>query len=104
MSKAKIGAGHASGMARKGLTELGAYLPAFNQAGTQTVEDMAIWPNQTQGEIAGLRGGPGSGPEQESVNRKMTLSELRGYADEKATQSKRGMDHGQSHDHGGNEV
>ena len=50
--KPKIGAGHAGGMFRKGMTELGQYLPAFNSAGTHTVEDAAIWPNRTPGEIA----------------------------------------------------
>ena len=49
---AKIGAGHAKAMFRKGAVELGQYLPAFNSAGTFTTEDAGVWPNSTQGEIA----------------------------------------------------
>lgn len=54
--KSKIGAGHAGGMFRKGMTELGQYLPAFNSAGTHTVEDQGVWPNRTQAEIGNKRG------------------------------------------------
>jgi len=91
MSESKIGAGHAMGMLRKGLTEIGEYLPAFNQAGTHTTEDIAIWPNKTQGEIAQSRGG-------------LTLAELREYAEQKAKEADHGMDRGHGHDHGGMEM
>ncbi len=86
----KIGTGHLMGMLRKGLTELGQYLPAFNQAGTQITEDAAIWPNQTQGEIAESRGS-------------LTLADLRSYSEERARESYRGMDRGQSDERGGPE-
>jgi len=91
MRNAKIGAGHATGMLRKGLTEIGQYLQAFNQAGTQTVEDAGVWPNQTQGEIAQSRGG-------------LTLDDLREYAEKKAKEADNGMDPGQGHDGGENEI
>jgi hypothetical protein len=72
----KIGDGHATGMARKGLSELAQYLPAFNTAGQGISEDQAIWPNQTPGEIANMRGDNGNGPEQESP--KLSLADMRG--------------------------
>lgn len=61
----KIGEGHATGMFRKGAVELGQYLPAFNTAGTQTIEDQGIFPNATQGEIATARKETGLDAEQE---------------------------------------
>ncbi len=61
----RIGDGHATGMFRKGFVELGQYLPAFNQAGMTTVEDMGIFPNSTQGEIATGRKETGLDAEQE---------------------------------------
>jgi hypothetical protein len=63
--KPKLGSQHLAGMARKGMTEVGQYLPAFNNAGTHVTEDQAIWPNQTPGEIAQARGNNGSGAEQD---------------------------------------
>lgn len=99
MSDSKIGATYLAGMARKGLTELAQYLPAFNHAGTQTIEDIAIWPNQTQGEIAEARGGPGAGPEQESPSNTLTLADLRAYAGQQA-ETEQDMDHGHSRERG----
>ena len=61
----RAGDGHAGGMFRKGAVELGQYLPAFNNAGAHTVEDQGVWPNQTQGEIAGGRGDTGLDAEEE---------------------------------------
>ncbi len=91
MKKAKIGAGHFTGMARKGLSELGEYLPAFNQAGTHVVEDIGVWPNQTQGEIAQARG-------------MLTLADLRAYAEQKGKEADDRMDRGHPRDHGDNEM
>jgi hypothetical protein len=82
---AKIGEGHAMGMFRKGLTEGGQYLLAFNNGGTQIIEDPAIWPNQTQGEIAQARGG-------------MSLDDLREYAADKAREADREMENGNARD------
>jgi hypothetical protein len=102
--KRKLGSTHAMGMFRKGLSELAQYLPAFNNAGTQVIEDIAIWPNQTQGEIAQARGGPGAGPNQESSNGKLTLDELRGYAKDRAQKAEHAMEHGKAREHGGLEM
>ena len=100
MSKAKIGATQVPGMARKGLSEIAQYLPAFNHAGTQSVEDIAIWPNQTQGEIAQARGGPGKGPEQEAADGTLTLAGLIAYAEQKAKEAYQGMEHGHARGQG----
>lgn len=99
-----IGTTHLMGMLRKGLSEIAQYLPAFNQAGMQTIEDVAIWPNQTQGEIAQARGGPGSGPEQEAPQQKMTLDDLRAYAKERAQEAEQHMERGMERDSGGMEM
>lgn len=65
-----IGGGHAGGMLRKGAVELGQYMPAFNNAGMTTVEDPAIFPNATQGEIATARGNTKLDAEQEKPRSK----------------------------------
>lgn len=119
----KIGAGHTTGMLRKGLTELAQYLPAFNTAGQSITEDQAVWPNQTPGEIANMRSGNGNGPEQELAGKlslgdlraaaepdmkpaapaqeqKMSLDDLRAHADERAKQAEQSMEHTQEHDKG----
>ncbi|MDE2509176.1 MAG: hypothetical protein KGM43_18405, partial [Planctomycetota bacterium] len=89
MAEAKIGATHLTGMLRKGMSELAQYLPAFNHAGTSVIEDIAIWPNQTQGEIAKSRGGPGAGVEQEDGDKKYTLAEFKAFAEQRAKEAER---------------
>lgn len=94
MAKAKMGATHLTGMLRKGMSEIAQYLPAFNHAGTQAIEDIAIWPNQTQGEIAKSRGGPGEGNEQEDRDQTFTLADFKAFAEQRAKEAERGMEHG----------
>ncbi len=96
MANAKIGATQVTGMLRKGLSELALYLPAFNHAGTSALEDIAIWPNQTQGEIANSRKGPGAGPEQEDDDLMLTRAELRAYAEQRAKEADQRMERGHS--------
>jgi hypothetical protein len=92
MANAKVGATHAQGMFRKGLTELAQFLPAFNNAGSQIQEDAAVWPNVTPGEIAQARKGPHEGPEQESPVGSMTLQGLRDFADQSAKEAENRME------------
>lgn len=82
---AKIGTGHLMGMFRKGFVELGEYVQPSHQGGIHSVEDPGIWPNQTQGEVAD--------------GRKLTLDDLRAYANEKAEEADRRMDRGREDDH-----
>jgi hypothetical protein len=94
IQKPGLGATHAAGMFRKGLSELAQYLPAFNQAGPHVIEDMAIWPNATQGEIAKARKGPGDGLEQESDG-KMTMQQFKAFAEQVAKTAAQKMQLGQ---------
>src|ERR1700692_1442960 len=87
----KIGDGHAAAMARLGLKEL-------RNAATPSRESVAdneigLYGTQTQGEIAEARGGPGSGPEQESSSKPSLLDELRKDADKREREeSERGKE------------
>lgn len=99
MSKPKIGAGHAAAMWRLGLKEL-------RNAATPSREGVAdseigLYGTETQGEIAKGRGGPGSGPEQEDADRKLSLEDLRSYAKERAQEAERSMERGQQHERDG---
>ena len=71
---AKIGEGHLAAMGRLGLKELRNALNPSKESVADT--EMGLVGTATQGEIADARGGPGSGPEQES----MTLNDLRSAA------------------------
>jgi len=74
MSDKKIGAGHAAAMFRLGLKEL---RNAANPSRESVADsEIGIYGTATQGEIAEAREGPGSGPEQESLD-KISLDDLR---------------------------
>ena len=89
MSKQKIGAGHASAMARLGLKEL---RNAVNPS-KESVSDyeIGVFGSATQGEISEARGGPGSGPEQESSNTS-SLDDLRKDAQNRGRDDDRGQE------------
>jgi hypothetical protein len=76
---AKIGEGHAAAMGRLGLLELrnAAVLSRESVAD----KELGLYGTSTSGEISAARGGPGSGPEQESAAT-LTLDDLRGQAKE----------------------
>jgi hypothetical protein len=88
MSKKKIGAGHAAAMGRLGLKEL----RNMANPSRESIADyeIGLYGSSTQGEIAEARGGPGSGPEQETSNKK-TMEDLRKEAHNRG----RDDDHGQ---------
>lgn len=98
MTGKKIGEGHAAGMGRKGFTEFGQYLTAFNNAGMSVIEDAGVFPNATQGEIAQGRRNEGSDLEQESTDRKLSMEELRKFAAERASEAEQGMEKKQQQD------
>ena len=84
----KIGEGHLGAMARLGLKELrNALNPSRESVADQ---EIGLYGTATQGEIAEARGGPGKGPEQES----MSLNDLRAYAKERAQAADRVMEQG----------
>jgi hypothetical protein len=100
-SKRKLGEGHVAGMARLGLKELTHnILPAFPHQGQHVIEEPGIFGNPTQGEVAQARKNFGAGLEQESPaaemqpQKKYTLDELRGYAQERAKNAGQQMEHG----------
>ena len=99
MSNGKIGDGHAAAMFRLGLKEL---RNAVNPSKESVADsEIGIFGSQTQGEIAQARSGPGSGPEEEMPQEKMTLEDLRGYANQKKMQdAERGMDKSREQDRG----
>jgi hypothetical protein len=75
MSQKKIGAGHAAAMGRLGLKELrNAASPSRESVADS---EIGLYGTQTQGEIAAARDGPGSGAEQESPNKTLSLDDLR---------------------------
>lgn len=83
---AKIGGGHVAAMGRLGLKELrNAVTPSRESVADN---EIGVYGTQTQGEIAQARGGPGAGPEQES----MTLDELREFAKDRAQEAERSME------------
>jgi hypothetical protein len=86
---AKIGEGHASGMARLGLRELRNAANPSRESVADT--ELGLYGTATQGEIATARKGPGDGPEQESL----TLESLRGDAGKD-----QGQDRGMGRDRG----
>jgi hypothetical protein len=92
MSKRKIGEGHAAAMFRLGLKEL-------RNAATPSRESVAdseigLYGSATQGEIADARGGPGAGPEQETL----TLDQLKEYAELKKKEAERNKERGHDRD------
>ena len=88
MSTQKIGAGHAAAMARLGLRELrNAVNPSRDSIADQ---EIGIFGTATQGEIAEARGGPGSGPEQETSNTQ-SLDDLRKEAENRGRDDDRGQ-------------
>src|SRR6516162_571862 len=101
MSERKIGAGHAEAMLRLGLKELRNAVNPSRESVADT--EIGLYGSLTQGEIAQARGGPGAGPEQESSDRKMTLAELRNYAEQKAKEADRSMERGHERERAGME-
>lgn len=88
----KIGAGHAEAMLRLGLKEL---RNAANPSRESVADaEIGLYGTQTQGEIAAARDGPGSGPEQESLDKKTSLEELRKEAEKRGRDDDRGPDRG----------
>ncbi len=101
MSERKIGAGHVAAMARLGLREL---RNAMNPSRESVADnEIGLYGSQTQGEIAAARGGPGSGPEQESSNQKLSLDGLREDAAKRSREEDRGRDDDRGHERGGME-
>src|ERR1700677_1464116 len=98
MSERKIGAGHLEAMARLGLKELRNLANPSRESAADT--EMGLYGTQTQGEIAKARGGPGQGPEQESLDKTLSLAELREDAEKRSHDADRGMgnDRGQEQD------
>src|SRR5271168_516 len=98
----KIGEGHLSAMARLGLKELRNALNPSKESVADT--EIGLYGTATQGEIAGARGGPGQGPEQESLS----LDDLRAHAKERSEAEERGKDQGKDlgneRDRGGPEL
>jgi hypothetical protein len=91
----KIGEGHAAAMARLGLREL---RNAFNPSKESVADnEVGLYGNSTQGEIAAARSGPGQGAEQESHG----LDELRAYAKERAQQAEKDMGKDRDNDRDG---
>jgi hypothetical protein len=88
MSSGKIGEGHLAAMARLGLKEL---RNAVNPSRDSVADsEIGLYGTQTQGEIAQARAGPGMGPEEEAMPEKMTLAELREFAQQTAKQREQG--------------
>ncbi|CAN5478231.1 hypothetical protein BH10PLA2_BH10PLA2_20490 [soil metagenome] len=88
MSGRKIGAGHAGAMLRLGLKEL---RNAANPSRESVADsEIGLYGTSTQGEIADARGGPGSGPDQES--RKTPSLEAAGVAQEPKSYSQNAID------------
>ncbi len=86
----KIGEGHVAAMARLGLKELrNAINPSRESVADQ---EIGIYGTLTQGEIADARGGPGSGQEQESRRKNLSLDDLRAYAKELSQVEDRGRE------------
>ena len=84
-----FGEGHVAAMARLGLKELrNAVTPSRESVADA---EIGLYGTLTQGEIAQARGGPGSGPEEES---KKSLEDMRKYAEEKAKEAEKRMDRG----------
>jgi hypothetical protein len=84
----KIGEGHADAMLRLGLKELRNLANPSRESVAD--QEIGLYGTATQGEIAEARGGPGTGPEQES----MSLNDLRTYAKERAQAADRVMEQG----------
>ncbi len=104
----KIGEGHAAAMFRLGFKELRNAVNPSRESVADT--EVGLYGSQTQGEIAKARGGPGSGPEQESAAPSLTLDDLRNHAKEKAKEVERGTEErgqerekGHEREHGGHE-
>ena len=108
---AKIGDGHAAGMARLGLAELRQAV-SFGHGSVEQPTGPGIFGAPTQGEIAKAREGPGSGLEQEqpqtaNSNAQGTLSmaDLKAHAAARSEAAAHRMDqqHDNQHQRGGNE-
>ena len=94
----KIGEGHLAAMARLGLKELRNAVNPSRESVADT--EVGLYGSLTQGEIAQARGGPGQGPEQEATGGKLTMEELRGYAQQRHREAERGMERGRDRDRG----
>ena len=98
MSERKIGAGHAGAMLRLGLKEL---RNAANPSRESVADsEIGLYGTLTQGEIAEARGGPGLGPEQESLS----MDDLRDHAKERSQSDDRGKEQGNERERGGPEL
>jgi hypothetical protein len=92
MSESKIGAGHAAAMARLGLKEL---RNAFNPSRESVADsEIGLYGTLTQGEIAQARGGPGQGPEQEAADGKLSLEDLKAYAEQRGKEAENDQERG----------
>jgi hypothetical protein len=93
----KIGEGHVAAMGRLGLKEL---RNALNPSRESVADaEIGLYGTATQGEIAGARGGPAQGPEQESLS----LSDLRADAKQRSASDDRGKEQGQEPERSGHE-
>ncbi len=86
----KIGEGHLQAMARLGLKELRNALTPSRESVADS--EVGLYGTATQGEIAGARGGPGQGPEQESPKERLSLDDLRVDAKEQSQLDARSRD------------
>jgi flagellar biosynthesis/type III secretory pathway protein FliH len=75
-------------MMRLGLKELRNVMNPSRESVADS--EIGLYGTATQGEIADARGGPGQGPEQES----MSLGDLRAYAKERAEAAEQAMQQG----------
>lgn len=92
----KIGEGHAGAMFRLGLKELrNAINPSRESVADQ---EIGVFGTLTQGEIADARGGPGQGPEQESLPGNVSLEDVRAYAKELSQAEDRTRQQGKEQD------
>ena len=87
----EVGYGHLAAMARLGMAEL-RQAASFGAGSVEQPTPPGIFGLPTQGEIAQARGGPGAGPHQEG---KMSLDDLRGYAQDRAQEAEKKMEKGQ---------
>lgn len=88
-----VGNGHLTAMGRLGLAELRQAF-SFGAGSVEQPTPPGIFGSPTQGEIAQARGGPGSGPEQEAPQKKLSMDDLRAYADARAKEAEQRMEHG----------
>lgn len=99
-----VGNGHLAGMGRLGLAELRQAL-SFGAGSVEQPTPPGIFGSPTQGEIAQARGGPGSGPEQEAPQKKLSMEDLRAYVAERTKEAEARMtEHDQQRERSGMEM